>query len=149
MEGMVKETRFRFIHIVLVVIIILSLEYASEFSQQAEVPFAKYKVIPNPATGTVTVEAQVELQNRTPYIKDFGELQSIRWLVGGKELAVLSQRIREIMIFNGLPFSGKAKAVYTIKTTTKIPPKTSIQVKIFISSAARTSSTFTMGFSSA
>ncbi len=82
---------------------------------QAEVPFARYKVIPNPAAGSITVEALVQLQNRVPYIKDFGQIQNIRWSVGGKEVSVKSERLEEIAMFSQAPASGEAKIVYTIK----------------------------------
>jgi hypothetical protein len=82
---------------------------------QTEVPFARYKIIPNPAASSITVEALVQLQNRVPYIKDFGQIQNIRWTLGGKEVPVKSERLEEIVMFSQAPASGEAKIVYTIK----------------------------------
>jgi len=96
-------------------------------AQPSEKPFAKYKIIPNPKAASVTVEAQVELQNRIPYIKDFGQLESVKWLLGGKELAVKPERLKEIVMFQGLPTMGKAKAVYTIKFATQVPGITKLR----------------------
>ena len=106
-------------------ILLLSLISISFLKAQSPLPpFARYKVIPNPEKEVVTVEAQIELQNVTPYIKDFGQLQSISWLVGGKEIAVKSERLKDIIIFSQVPSSGKAEIIYTIKFMTQLDNKT-------------------------
>jgi len=91
------------------------------FGQPADFVFASYKIRPVPSNGTINVEARVQLQGRIPYIKDFGQIESVQWFIGKKEIAAKSERLKDIVTFSQIPASGEARAVYSIKVASGFP----------------------------
>ena len=85
-------------------------------------PTICYIVRPDPGRAAVDVRAIVRLDDRRQYLKDFGQLTSIRWFIGGEEVEVKSERVKDILFFSGLPHSGEAEAVYTLKLVEKAEP---------------------------
>lgn len=81
-------------------------------------PVIRYKVIPDPSGAQIKVEAGFRLQNVSAYLRDFGQLESIRWSVNGVETKVKADRQGDVLYFNGLPSSGDAQAVYTLNCVT-------------------------------
>jgi hypothetical protein len=81
-------------------------------------PVIRYTVIPDPSGVRVRVEAAVRLQNASAYLRDFGQVESIRWLVNGVDVKVKADRQGDVLFFNGLPASGDALAVYTLNCVT-------------------------------
>jgi len=84
--------------------------------------FGVYKVTPNPKGRFITVEADLKLGNSPCYLKDFGQLESIRWFSGGKEISVNAKRVKDTIIFSGLPASGHVRAIYQINCVTRPIP---------------------------
>ena len=71
-------------------------------------PVIRYKVIPDPSGAQVRVEAAFRLQDAAAYLRDFGQVESIRWSVNGVEVKVKTDRQGDVLFFNGLPASGDA-----------------------------------------
>lgn len=91
------------------------------FAQPADVVFAAYKIRPVPSNGIIRVEARVQLQGRIPYIKDFGQIENVHWFIGKNEIAARSERLKDIVTFSGVPSSGEARVIYSIKVTSGFP----------------------------
>jgi len=87
-----------------------------------EQPIARYKVTPDPSGQFITVESVLQLQNSPLYLKDFGQMETIKWFIGNKETPVKSERMRDILVFSGLPTFGEAKAVYKLTCATQPEP---------------------------
>jgi len=94
----------------------------SSFSDAQEAPLIRYKVIPDPRADRVTVEAVFHLQNNPAYLKDFGQIDGIRWFIAGKEISVRQERRGDLLLFKDLPAFGEAKAVYVLKCVTEPKP---------------------------
>jgi hypothetical protein len=90
--------------------------------EDKEPPIIRYVVRPDPKRATVDVRATIRIDDHKPYLLDFGQLAAIRWYVDGKEVEVKSERIRDRLIFSGLPQSGEAEAVYSLNVITKAEP---------------------------
>jgi hypothetical protein len=82
----------------------------------------RYVVRPIPDKALVEVRAIVRLDDHWQYLKDFGQLAAIGWSVAGEKIEVEAERIRDILVFTGLPHEGVAEAVYTLKLVTKAEP---------------------------
>ncbi|MGB8953088.1 MAG: hypothetical protein WCC06_10545 [Candidatus Aminicenantales bacterium] len=82
----------------------------------------RFTVIPDESGQFVTVEAEFPLQNKTPYLKDFGQMEHIRWYVNNQEVSIEAERKKDLLVFRGLPASGLAKAVYKLKCITRPDP---------------------------
>jgi hypothetical protein len=89
---------------------------------EEERPVVRYVVRPDAERAAVEVRATVRLDERRPYLKDFGQLAAIRWYVDGKELEVKSERAGDVLFFSGLAHSGEAEAVYVLKAVTRAEP---------------------------
>jgi hypothetical protein len=89
---------------------------------EEERPIIRYVVRPDPERAAVEVRATVRLDDHRPYLKDFGQLVAIRWFIDGEEYEVKSERAGDVLIFSGLPHSGEAEAVYTLRTVTRAEP---------------------------
>ncbi len=81
-------------------------------------PVIRYKVIPDPSGSRVRVEAAFRLQNASSYLRDFGQVEAVRWSVNGVEVKVKADRQGDVLFFNGLPASGDARAFYTLNCVT-------------------------------
>jgi len=82
-------------------------------------PIFRYTVIPEKSGQFISVQAEMELQRSVPYLKDFGQLESILWYIEEKEAVAESERREDILIFKGLPPSGKARIIYKLRCVTK------------------------------
>jgi hypothetical protein len=89
---------------------------------QGAEPIARFLVAPSPDGTRVSVEAVLRLERNLPYLKDFGQLESIRWILEDKEISVASERQGDILVFKGLPSFGEAKAVYALRCVTEPRP---------------------------
>jgi hypothetical protein len=89
---------------------------------EEESPIIRYVVRPDPERAAVEVRATMKLDDHRPYLKDFGQLAAIRWFVDGDELEVKPERAGDDVFFTGLPHSGEARAVYTLKVVTRAEP---------------------------
>jgi hypothetical protein len=89
---------------------------------EEERPVIRYVVRPDPERAGVEVRATMKLDGHRPYLKDFGQLAAIRWYVDGNEFEVKSERAGDVLVFSGLPHSGEAEAVYTLKAVTRAEP---------------------------
>jgi hypothetical protein len=85
-------------------------------------PAIRYVVRPDPERATVEVRAIMSLDGRRPLLRDFGQLASIRWSVGGIKVQAEPERSRDTVVFAGLPRSGEAQADYALKVVTKPEP---------------------------
>jgi hypothetical protein len=94
----------------------------SSFAGTEESPLIRYKVSPDPRGDRVSVEAVFRFQNNPVYLKDFGQIEGIRWLIDGKDTTVRQERSGDLLLFRDLPAFGEAKAVYTIKCGTEPKP---------------------------
>ena len=96
----------------------------SEIIQNSDalVPFGIYKVMPDPRGRSISVEADLKLRNGPCYLKDFGQLESIRWFSGGKEIPVKAKRVKDAIIFSPLAASGDVRAVYQLNCVTRPIP---------------------------
>jgi len=96
----------------------------SEIIQNSDalVPFGIYKVMPDPRGRSISVEADLKLWNGPCYLKDFGQLESIRWFSGGKEIPVKAKRVKDAIIFSPLAASGDVRAVYQLNCVTRPIP---------------------------
>jgi len=88
----------------------------------ADRPEIRFIVRPDPERATVEVRATVRLDERRPYLRDFGQLVSIRWSVDGEEVQAEPERLRDGLVFAGLLRSGEAVALYSLKVVTKPEP---------------------------
>lgn len=84
----------------------------------APLPFGIYKVTPNRRGRSISVEANLKPGSGPCYLKDFGQLESIRWFSGGKEIPVQAKRAKDAIIFSQLPASGDVRALYQINCVT-------------------------------
>ncbi|MCX6577097.1 MAG: hypothetical protein NTV82_11985, partial [Candidatus Aminicenantes bacterium] len=91
-------------------------------NSDALVPFGIYKVMPDPRGRFISVEADLKLRNGSCYLKDFGQLESIRWFSGGKEIPVKAKRVKDAIIFSPLAASGDVRAVYQLNCVTRPIP---------------------------
>lgn len=91
-------------------------------NSDALVPFGIYKVMPDPRGRFISVEADLKLRNGSCYLKDFGQLESIRWFSGGKEIPVKAKRVKDSIIFSPLAASGDVRAVYQLNCVTRPIP---------------------------
>jgi hypothetical protein len=91
-------------------------------NSDALVPFGIYKVVPDPRGRFISVEADLKLRNGSCYLKDFGQLESIRWFSGGKEIPVKAKRVKDAIIFSPLAASGDVRAVYQLNCVTRPIP---------------------------
>jgi hypothetical protein len=80
----------------------------------ASPPFGVYKVMPDPGGRFISVEADLKPGNGPCYLKDFGQLESIQWFSGGKEIPVKAKRAKDAIIFSPLPASGDVRVIYRI-----------------------------------
>jgi hypothetical protein len=85
-------------------------------------PFGTYKVMPNPRGRSISVEADLKLGNGLCYLKDFGQLENIHWLSGGKEIPVKAKRMKDAIIFSPLPAAGDVRAIYQLNCVTRPIP---------------------------
>jgi hypothetical protein len=67
-------------------------------------------------------DSYVRLERNPVYLKDFGQLDTIRWLMNGNDIPVASERIGDLLTFKGLPAFGEATAVYTLNCVTRPEP---------------------------
>ena len=88
----------------------------------ASLPFGVYKVTPDPRGRFISVEADFKLGNGPCYLKDFGQLASIQWFSGGKEIFVNAKREKDTIIFSALPASGNVRVIYQINCVTRPIP---------------------------
>ncbi len=68
------------------------------------------------------VRAEFELRGRLPFLKDFEQLDSVRWQVNGTPVEVELERMKDNIAFRGLPASGRATVVYTLNCVTEPAP---------------------------
>jgi len=94
----------------------------SSFAAAQESPLIRYKVIPDPRGDRISVEAVFRLQNNPAYLKDFGQIDRIRWSVDGKDIPLGQERLGDLLLFKDLPARGEAKAFYTLKCVTEPKP---------------------------
>lgn len=85
-------------------------------------PVCRYRVIPDENGQFITVLADLKLQGSVLYLKDFGQLESIHWFVGDREISVKSRRTGDIISFSDLPAKGEVKVVYRLKCVTESRP---------------------------
>ncbi|MDH5466182.1 MAG: hypothetical protein OEY25_02055 [Candidatus Aminicenantes bacterium] len=85
-------------------------------------PIYRYTVIPDEKGQFITVHADLKLQGSVPYLKDFGQMESIHWFVGDREISVKSRRIGDIISFSDLPARGEVKVIYRLKCVTESRP---------------------------
>jgi len=85
-------------------------------------PFGHYKVIPDENGQFITVHADLKLQGRVLYLKDFGQMESIHWFVGDREISVKPKRTGDIVSFSDLPAKGDVKVIYRLKCVTESRP---------------------------
>ena len=85
-------------------------------------PIYRYTVIPDEKGQFITVHADLKLQGSVPYLKDFGQMESIHWFVGDREISVKSRRIGDIISFSDLPAMGEVKVIYRLKCVTESRP---------------------------
>lgn len=85
-------------------------------------PLIRYTVSPDPSGARVTVEAVFRLLNSPVYLKDFGQLESIRWDLDGREAQIKSERAGDLTLFKDLLAYGEARAVYTLTCVTDPQP---------------------------
>jgi hypothetical protein len=79
-------------------------------------------VTPDESGVSITIRAEFALRGRLPYLKDFGQSPAVQWFVDGKAVAVKQERMRDNLAFRGLPSTGSALAVYTLKAVTRPTP---------------------------
>jgi hypothetical protein len=89
---------------------------------EAPPPFGIFKVRPNPRGRFISVEADLKLGNGPCYLKDFGQLEKIQWLSGGKGIPVKAKRVKDTIIFGPLPASGDVRAIYKLNCVTRPIP---------------------------
>jgi hypothetical protein len=85
-------------------------------------PFCHYRVIPDEKGQFIIVHADLKLQGSIPYLKDFGQMESIHWFVGDREISVKSRRTGDIISFSDLPAKGELKVIYRLKCVTESRP---------------------------
>jgi len=85
-------------------------------------PFCHYKVIPDKNGQFITVHTDLKLQGRVLYLKDFGQMESIHWFVGDREISVKSKRTGDIVSFSDLPAKGDVKVIYRLRCVTESRP---------------------------
>lgn len=89
---------------------------------QAEVPFIQCTVRPDPDQSVVRIQAEVHLSDHWLYLKDFGQLRSIRCFVDDTEVALSTEKIRDILVFTGPPHEGNARFEYALDVVTQPRP---------------------------
>ena len=85
-------------------------------------PICRYTVIPDEKGHFITVHADLKLQGSVPYLKDFGQMESIHWFVGDRKISVKSKRKGDIISFSDLPTKGDVKVIYRLKCVTESRP---------------------------
>lgn len=78
-------------------------------------PICWYTVKPHAEGQFVSVHAEIKLQDSPLFLKDFGQIRSIRWFVQDEEITVKSERAKDVLIFNQLPKEGMAQVIYELK----------------------------------
>ncbi len=82
----------------------------------------RFRVTPAESGAAITVRAEFALRGRLPYLKDFGQGPVVQWFVNGRAVQVKAERMRDNLAFRGLPSTGKALAIYTLKAVTRPTP---------------------------
>jgi hypothetical protein len=95
--------------------------YADTLPQEDK-PIIRYVVGPAPAQAVVRVLADVRLSEHWLYLKDFGQLRTIRCLVDDAEITLSSEKIRDILVFTGPPHEGNARFEYAMDVVTQPRP---------------------------
>jgi hypothetical protein len=85
-------------------------------------PALRYTVTPDPSGARVKVRAVLRLQNTAAYLRDFGQIDSIRWSMNGLEVKIKADRQGDVLYFNGLPASGEMFADYILTCVTVARP---------------------------
>ncbi len=85
-------------------------------------PLIRYTVAPEADGSRVTVEASFRLPSPPVYLKDFGQLEAVRWFHDGREIQIASERAGDLTLFKDLPASGEAWAVYVLACVTDPQP---------------------------
>ncbi len=94
----------------------------SERMRDEHQPLLRYTVIPDEEGQFITVHADLKLQGSAPYLKDFGQMESIHWFVGDREISVKSRRTGDIISFSDLPAKGEVKVIYRLRCVTESRP---------------------------
>jgi|GEM_PF-1477747 len=84
---------------------------------------ARYVIAPDPEGRSVKVEARMTLKDGTAVLKDFGQLKSIRWTIGGKNVDVPAERRQDALVFGPWPATGEARIVYELACVTEPGPE--------------------------
>lgn len=82
----------------------------------------RFRVTPDESGASITVRAEFALRGRLPYLKDFGQGAAVQWFVDGRPVQVKAERMRDNLAFRGLPSTGSALAVFTLKAVTRPTP---------------------------
>lgn len=83
---------------------------------------ARYVIAPDPEGRSVKVEARMTLKDGTAVLKDFGQLKSIRWTIGGTNVDVPAERRQDALVFGPWPETGEARIVYELACVTEPGP---------------------------
>ena len=105
--------------------IILAIPFASAANPQASpgrTIAARYVITPGSEGRSLKVEARMVLGDGTAVLKDFGQLKSIRWTIGGKDVDVPTQRKQDTIVFGPWPGAGEARIVYELACVTEPAP---------------------------
>ena len=84
---------------------------------------ARYVITPDPEGRSLKVEARMTLKEGTAVLKDFGQLKSIRWTIGGKNVDVPAERRQDAIIFGPWPVTGEARIIYELACVTEPGPE--------------------------
>lgn len=83
---------------------------------------ARYVITPDPGGRSLKVEARMVLKAGTAVLKDFGQLKSIRWTIGGKDVDVRAERRQDALVFGPWTETGEARIVYELACVTEPAP---------------------------
>jgi hypothetical protein len=84
---------------------------------------ARYVIAPDPGGRRLKVEARMVLKEGMAVLKDFGQLKSIRWMIGGKDVEVPAERRQDAIVFGPWPETGEARIVYELACVTEPGPE--------------------------
>ncbi len=85
-------------------------------------PFGVYKIRPDARGRSISVTADLRLQKGSCYLKDFGQIEAIKWHAGGREIRVQAKRTKNTVVFSQLPTSGEVRADYRLNCVTRPIP---------------------------